>query len=196
MKQLLYFLMSLGLLWVVPAGAGQWNFGGYVGTVNFDSEEAFLEGVEDSATSLGGYTEYQTDALIAVSLGGEFLFYDDNEEFSQLVEYDDIFGDDSDIRSESSDALAIHFFADVGPRWKFGNGYAAVAGGLVSALYSERSISNCVDCRAEDIDLDGGGYVKLAAGVKAGAVNLGLLYRNFISGDIDNSIYITIGTAF
>lgn len=80
--------------------------------------------------------------------------------------------------------------------WRFGKGYLAVAGGLSSAVYSERSIANCVDCRAEDIDLDGGGYVKLAGGFKAGAVNLGLLYRNFVSGDLDNAIYITVGTGF
>lgn len=196
MKHLLRVFISCVLLWAMPAIGGQWNGGGLLGQVNFDSEAAGREGVETSATSFGGYAEFQTDALVAFSMGGEFILYDDNEEFTQLVEYEDIFGDSDGTGSESSDAMAIHLFADVGPRWKFGGGYLAVAGGFSSAVYSERSISNCVDCYAEDIELDGGGYVKLAGGFKAGVINLGLLYRNFVSGDLDNAIYITIGTGF
>lgn len=194
--RLLFCLTALaGLLAASTAHGGQWNGGGYIGIVEFDSDAADAQGVDESAETMGGFAEFQTDTLIAVSMGGEFVFYDDDEEFTAWVEYEYDWGDD-DTGVESSDAYAMHLFGDIGPRWQFDRGYASVAAGYSGAVYSERSITNCSDCPSEDIDLDGGGYAKAAAGFRAGVVNIGLMVRTFVSGDIDNEIYLTVGTAF
>ncbi|MBN1378171.1 MAG: hypothetical protein JXA04_02950 [Gammaproteobacteria bacterium] len=198
MKNKLFFLASLGLLWVNPAYCEQWNFGGYIGQANFDNEAAQREYVENSALTLGGYAEFQSDSLLALTMGVEYLSYDDNAEFSQWVVAEYLF-DDDETYHESSDAYAFSGYVDAGPRWQFGtnkNSYFTVAAGFNTALVSERAIPNCRNCRSEDIEIDGGGYIKLAVGAKAGAVNLGLLYRQFFSGDYDNAVYITIGSGF
>jgi hypothetical protein len=195
MKASLYTPALAALLWTAAAAGGQWNGGGHLGRINLDGEAARAQGVEDTADSIGGYAEFRTGGLMAVSAGGEMWFYDDNAEFTQQVEFENFFGDEeTDV--ESSDAYAIHLFADAGPHWRFDGGHAGLAAGFSSALYSERSISNCSDCREEDIDLDGGGYGKLAAGFKAGVMHIGLTYRAFFSGDIDNAVYLTVGTGF
>ncbi len=201
MKKLPYMLALPVLLWIAPINGGQWNYGGQLGVINFDNDTARQQGIDNSAVILSGYAEFQSDALVAISMGMEYLDYDDHEEFSQRVEWDGVFGSSGDTHVESSDAYGFFAYADAGPRWKFGtnkNSYVTTAIGLNTAITSERTILNCADCYAEDIDIDGGGYVKLAIGTKLGAVNVGLLYREFLndSSGMDNTMYLTIGTGF
>lgn len=172
-----------------------WSWSGHVDHVNFDKQAAAEQGIEDSATAVGGAAEYYSSATEnTLVLGINFLFYRDNDAFSQYVE--DYWGD---IDYSESDANAFMVFAEYGPKYRFGQDnmtFVTVRGGVSGMLYSERGISGCRNCYSEDIDIDGGLYGVLGIGQTLGSLDLSLQFQQYFTGDIDNSLRLKLSGAF
>ncbi|WP_050976925.1 hypothetical protein [Cellvibrio sp. BR] len=181
-----------------PANASYtgWSWSGHVDHVRFDEEAAASQGIEDTATAVGGAAEYySSNSENTLSLGINVLFYRDNAAFGQYVE--DYWGDDVDY--EESDANAFMLFAEYGPKYRFGQDnmtFVTVRGGISGILASERSISNCSDCYSEDIEIDGGLYGVIGIGQTLGRLDLSLQFQQYFSGDIDNSLRLKLSGAF
>jgi hypothetical protein len=123
-----------------------------------------------------------------------FLFYHDNAAFVQYVE--DYWGD---IDYAQSDANALTLFAEYGPKYRFGinnESFVVVRGGATAVLFSERAISGCSNCYAEDIDINGGLYGVLGIGQTLGMLDVSLQFQQYFSGDIDNSFRLKISGTF
>jgi hypothetical protein len=174
---------------------GNWTWSGHIEHVNIDKDAAWLEGIDDSATAIGFAAERYTDSNdFTLSLGASFLIYNDNDEFAQYVE--DYWGDTD---YSESDADAFMLFAEYGPKYRFGAnnmGFFTARAGISGILGSERSISSCSNCYSEDIDIKGGAYGLLGVGQTFGRVDIGLQFKQYFSGDLDNSLGFKISGAF
>lgn len=177
-----------------PATPG-WSWSGHVDHMTFDDEAAWEEGIAENATAIGFSVErFQNTHEYTWSLGMNFIFYNDNDEFAQYIE--DYWGD---VDYQESDADGISIFAEYGPRYRFGAdklSFFTVRGGLNGVVYSERGISNCSDCYSEDIDIEGGVYGLIGVGRTLGAIDLGLQFQQYFSGDIDNVVRLKISGSF
>jgi hypothetical protein len=166
----------------------KWFFNASVETVSIDEEIAALEGIEPDAISINLDGEYYFNDSVSASVGLGFLQYDDNEEFSQLTQ--SVYG--GDVDSSSSTALGIPLLFDVGYTRFYGNSiptYATLRGGLTYMLESERSISNCDDCRSDNIEVDGGLHVAAGFGFNLfSSFTLGFYYKNYLSGDLEDAV--------
>jgi len=68
--------------------------------------------------------------------------------------------------------------------YRVGLGYATIVG-------ASRDISNCINCFSSDFDLEGGGYLLAAMGKNVGEKStVGLMARQYMSGDLDNSLVL------
>lgn len=172
-----------------------WSWSGHADHINIDKQAAAEQWIEDTAFAIGGAAEYySSDSENTLSLGTSILFYRDNAEFSQYVE--DYWGDED---YEESDANAFMLFVEYGPKYRFGRdnmSFFSVRGGFSGILGSERSISNCRNCYSEDIEIDGGAYGVLGIGQTLGAIDIGLQFQQYFSGDLDNTLRLKISGAF
>lgn len=177
---------------------GEWEFGGRFGMVNIDSDTALQQGIDDSAYLVGGFTDFVQNGWVT-SAAIDIIVYDDNEEFRQLVEGDGIFND-GDRSIESSDASAGLFSVATGYQWYLGEDSKTVTRaqvGFTAVFASERSISNCSDCFSEDIDVDGGAFIKGSVERELGAFAVGVYFQQYLGGDgLSNSLGINISTGF
>jgi hypothetical protein len=175
-----------------------WSYGAEFSSVSFDSDTALQEGIEDKALLIGLGVNYRSSSFIT-SASLDFILYDDNEEFSQLVVGDGLLND-GDVSVESSDASAIGFTLASGYEWKFGENDRAsgiLQGGLTGVFGSERSIANCSNCSTEDIDIDGGFFIGGKLGYHMESFSVGLSARQYLSGDgLSNVFGITFDTKF
>lgn len=173
-----------------------WSWSGHVDHISFDKQAAAAQFIEDTATAVGGAAEYYSSTSEnTLSLGINVLFYRDNAAFGQYVE-DYWYGD---VDYEESDANAFMLFAEYGPKYRFGQDnmtFVTIRGGISGILASERSISNCSNCYAEDIEIDGGVYGVIGIGQTIGRLDLGLQFQQYFSGDIDNSLRLKLSGAF
>jgi len=70
-------------------------------------------------------------------------------------------------------------------------------GGFSAVMSSERSISYCDDCHSEDIDIDGGAFVRGGIVKNFENVAVGLQATHYLSGDgLKNNLALTIRMAF
>ncbi len=172
-----------------------WSWSGHADHINIDKQAAAEQWIEDTAFAIGGAAEYYaSDSENTLSIGASVLFYRDNAEFSQYVE--DYWGDED---YEESDANAFMLFAEYGPKYRFGRDnmtFFSVRGGVSGILGSERSISNCRNCYSEDIEIDGGLYGVIGIGQTLGAIDIGLQFQQYFSGDLDNTLRLKISGAF
>lgn len=194
-------LACMALLLILPSAyaqqrteqTGSWGWSGHVDHMTFDKEQAWSQGIDDTATAVGFAAEYSTNAN-TLSLGMSFIFYNDNDEFAQYVE--DYWGD---VDYEESSASAFSLFAEFGPTYQFGAdklSFFTVRGGISGMVLSERSIGNCSDCYSEDIDIDGGLYGVLGIGRSLGPIDLSLQFQPYFTGDIDNLLRLKISGTF
>jgi hypothetical protein len=171
-----------------PAGTWAFTFG--VEQVVFDKEQAWHEGIDDSAPALILEGEYFFHSHYSLTLGLAFLPYDDDATFSQ----------DTTGGYKNSDASGMPIYGELGYKRFFGANaktYITARAGVSAMISSERSISNCTNCYEEDIDIDGGVYAMLGAGVRLGhSWTLGLHYKNYFSGDIDNAVGIAFSYGY
>jgi len=177
--------------------AGSWAFSFGVEQVSFNKEQAASGEalIDDSATSLKLEGEYFFHSHYSTSFGLSIFLYDDLSPFSQTTK--DSWGDYED---SSSDATGIPAHADVGYKRFFGNnasGYITLRLGISVMMSSERSISYCTDCYEEDIEIDGGFYSILGAGLRVGnSWLLGIHHQEYFSGDIERATGLNISYSF
>ncbi len=191
-------LILVTLLGSVNASAnGNWEFNGTISSLAIESDAALREGVEDSALQIGFYADYLQSDWVS-TMGFSLLMYDDNRTFRQKVVGSGLYNDGA-ISTESSDANAILIHLATGYRWTFGEAEQMdfiTQGGYSFSAQSERSIDYCSDCFAEDIDLDGGAFIKARLGHNTESVRFGLLIQQFISGDLGTVVGLEIGSSF
>lgn len=177
---------------------GEWRFGGHLSGLTIEDEIAEAERIDTGAFSIGFYTDYRKGSWIS-SLGFDFIFYDDNDEFSVLVEGDGIFND-GDISSESSDATALLISVATGYEFRFRQQQdfaVSLQGGYGYVTSSERSISNCSNCPTEDIEVDGGVFAKVTATKDFPGFAMGLYGQQFVTGDgLSTNYGITFSNKF
>lgn len=69
--------------------------------------------------------------------------------------------------------------------------------GINFMIYSERSIALCDDCYSEDIDVDGGVYLKAGLVKDTGAFNLGIHAKTYVTGDsLETAFGISVGSTY
>ncbi|MEW6990264.1 outer membrane beta-barrel protein [Colwelliaceae bacterium 6441] len=167
-----------------------------LGTTNIDSEVADQELIDDSATYIRigweGKKQLENNAII-FGAGISGLLYSDNAKFKQEVK--STFGKHSTASSsaESFGAYAeLGYYHSLNERADLG-----VFAGYDFAFSSSRSISNCSDCKSEDIDVDTGLYImpKVKFAINQNW-SLSLGYHHYLSGDVENTIAISVGSNF
>lgn len=174
---------------------GSWIVGGGVEQVVLDRQQASKEMIDDTAVSVYVEGEYIFSRFFSTSFGLAYYDYDDYATFTQWTE--DSWGDE---RRSRSDAQGVPVYAEVGYKQFFsseGRVYITARGGLALMLASERSISNCSNCYEEDIDIEGGAYGVLGAGVRlASSFLLSVRYKHFFSGDIEHVTGLNFSYSF
>lgn len=160
-----------------------------LGNTSIDSATARGEGIEDSAFALR-FGWAGSKAFYRFTGGMNYVSYSDNESFSQLTE--DLFGDE-DVSDSEASALSLFGEFGVGHEFQSGIDLSLLAGYDVQ-ISSERSIPNCSNCFEEDIDLDSGLYLKPSVTYFASnGFNIGLGFVNYLSGDYESNIELSIG---
>jgi hypothetical protein len=171
-------------------GGSGWAWSGRLGNLNIDSELAQEQYVDDAAVMVGVAGEYYADTNdFTLTLGVDFLSYDDKATFNQLTT-------DGTKRSSAS---AMMIFAEYGPKIKFGadnSNFFIAHGGLSAVFGSERSIGYCTDCKTQDIELDGGAYGLLGIGHSFSSVEFSLQFQQYFTGDFDNSLSLKVSSVF
>lgn len=155
-----------------------------IGVLGLDEDEAFAQGVDDSATVL--------DAGYYATVGRHFAFIaglsvpliDDEDPFSQLVEDEW----DNDVSWEESSIDAWSLLLEASARYPLNN--TVSIGGAVGlrTLEASREITYCRNCRSEDIDLDGGTYIRPYVNVDTGMFSFEVSYTSFMSGDFTDGV--------
>lgn len=178
----------------LPADYGHWSFGASASIVNIDEDTARQQGVDDSAYAIGFTADYVQSSWVT-TLGLDIVVYDDNEEFSQVVIGDGLFND-GDVSVESSDANGVLLSVATGYRWTFGEKNdvsATIQSGYGVMLASERTIENCSNCFSEDIDVDGGLFIKASLMKQNESFDIGIFAQQFVGGDgVTNAFGIAV----
>lgn len=178
--------------------SGQWIFHVSVEQVGIDEKAASdpKAQVGDSATVVDFAGEYFFNKNFSANMGLGFLSYDDKNKFTVPTENVST----GDRENSSSDASAMPLFVDFGYKHFFNTKnatYLAARAGFNTLILSERSVANCTNCPSQDIDISGGVYGALGAGVKFGeSWGMGLLYKNYFSGDLTYSIGLQVTFAY
>lgn len=173
-----------------PAGSWAFNFG--VEQVSFDKEQANSRAamIDDSATGLILEGEYFFSSHYSVTVGMEYLAYDDNNSFTQ----------NTTDGYKSSDASGVPVYGELGYKRFFGPNdrtYVTARAGMSIMLSSERSIANCSNCAEQDIEIDGGFYGMGGLGVRLGHNwALGAHYKSYLTGDIENAVGVSVSYGY
>lgn len=174
-----------------PDLTGRWLYNITLDHINIDSNVAPGEGIGDSAFAFGFEGEYFFNSRFSTSLGLSFLSYDERYQFTQPTE--DQYGR---RETSSSDASAIPLYAELGYKQFFTGQaptYITARMGVSTLLASEHSIANCSNCSSFDIDVSGGLYAAFGAGIRTGqSWGLGIMYKNYLTGDLENSVGVSL----
>jgi len=174
--------------------ANYWTLNGQFLSVALDSDAARMVQVKDRAMDYSLAADYHSGQwLTTLALG--FIKYKDLASFSQTV-VGTGWANKGDVDEKSSGASALLLSAAFGPKWQFGNEQqwtAAVQAGYSHLARSERSIGGCDDCYREKIQLDAGAFANASLHYSFGSWHTGLMLRQHFSGDIGNSVGVTIG---
>ena len=172
-------------------GGESYNFaiGGQLEYLLLDDEAATREGVGDDGFAFGIFGEYRPATHVGLSLGFGGVFLDDQEQFEQQVLIENVF-DDDEISTESSDVFGFYGVAEVTGWLPLGAEDTVQLGGAVGYKYIsvDREISNCRNCREEDVDLDGGVYLSPQVLLNFPHVAVSLGYEFFLSGDVEGIV--------
>ena len=174
----------------------QWEWNISVLHTSFD-ESVQLEGIDDTANGIAVNADYIQNNWIT-TISGQYLIYDDNNEFSQYV-VGDGFANRGDESTEGSDASGLLIGIATGHMYFFGekNDIAVIAQvGVNTMVSSERSIALCDNCHSEDIDVDGGLFLKAGVVKDTGSFSLGFHATTYVSGDIGTTFSISAGSTY
>jgi hypothetical protein len=176
---------------------GEWFFNAHVGTMSLDKDKANSQYSDSSAYVVGFNADYLTSNWITTGTVA-FLVYDDYAEFSQVVEGQGWFNN-GDSSVESSNASGVIFSIASGYQWTVGEERefaARLQAGFSGLTASERGIENCSNCYSEDININGGLFLLGSIQRDVGRFSIGLFYQQYFSGDLNNSLGISISSGF
>jgi len=176
--------------------SSQWEWNISVLHTSLDSS-VLVEGIDDKAIGFGVDADYIQNNWIT-TISAQYLAYDDNNEFSQYV-VGDGFANRGDESTEDSDASGLLIGIATGHMYFFGekNDIAVIAqAGINSMVVSERSIALCDDCHSEDIDVDGGFFLKAGVVKDTGSFSLGFHATTYLSGDMGTTFSISAGSTY
>lgn len=167
-----------------------WSWGVNIDQLNLDKDAAWYNWVDDKALLIGVSAEHFNSANdFTYTLGVDFVSYDDENGFSQNTNYG----------RKSSSASGMLIYIEAGNKLRFGNrgeNFFNVKVGANSMLGSERSIGNCSNCYSEDINIDGGLYGVVGIGHSFDVFDVALNFKQYFSGDLDNSLGLKFSTTF
>lgn len=171
-----------------------WTLNGHLVSTPIDRKAANMTQVKDQAMNYALSADYHRGQW-RTSLAIGFVEYKDLDKFSQTV-VGTGWGNKGDIEEKSSDAGALLLSVAVGPQWHWGRDSqfsAALQAGYSQLVRSERSIGNCSNCHKEKINLDAGAFTDANLQYSFGSWHLGLLGRQYLSGDLGTAVGVTIG---
>ncbi|NCP63988.1 MAG: hypothetical protein GW763_01080 [Paraglaciecola sp.] len=174
-----------------------WEFAGHVAFAALDKKVALSQGIDDYAFTVGFSVDYLQNGWVT-SGKIDILVYDDNAGFTQEVEGQGVFNN-GDRSTASSNATAALLSLASGYQWYLGEEQEAAVrlqAGFSVVTASERAIELCTDCYSEKIDINGGVFVSASAQRHVGSVVLGVYFQQFLSGDINNQLGLTISSGF
>ena len=166
------------------------GIGGYGAYMQVDGARAEREGVDDEGYIIG--VEVASELLTYFTLNGGIglAFMDDEDPFEQTVVEKRAFSDDKTFEEES-DIEGLSLFLEGGVQLPVGFEDKLNVGMNLGYhfLDLERTISNCADCREEDVDIDAGLYVQPHIAMRVGAIQGNLAYNYFIDQDAVESMW-------
>ena len=163
------------------------------GEITINSATALKEGVEDTATYFLFAMESFTKKPWIFGGGLSFIQYSDNKGFSQPV-----VDQNGQSSTASSNAGAVSIFGNLGVGATYWNAVSTdLLIGYEFTVESDRTISNCTDCATVDIDINMGAYINPRLRFHASnGFTIALAYRQYLTGDIENSVDLLLGWAF
>ena len=173
-------LVSLALTASADLEFTDYGGGLYVGYITMDSDDARDEGIDDQGILAGFRIDSVINRHYVLNAGLGLFYADDEDPFRQTVRQENLFFDD-DISTESSDIEGISAFLEAGVRFPVGFEDRLRLGVNVGYHFidAERTISNCSDCRDEDVDVDAGLYLSPAVIAVIQAFKLDLSYQYY-----------------
>jgi len=176
------------------AGNLSHGLGGFTDYLIINDAKAEKEGVGDDAFGLGiAYTLILKEHyFLTIGLGG--IFFDDKDEFKQVVKEERIFRSDR-FSTESSDVIGGSASVELGLRAALNQSKKIFAAGSVGYRYigAEREISNCIDCDDETVDIDGGLFLKPSLNYMFSDIVQGSVgYQFFPNSDVEGAIMIAV----
>jgi len=148
---------------------------------NINADQSVEEGIEDSSTALSFFYTRPKKNKTNFTVGANLYMFDDNEGFTN----------NTTGGVKSSNAMGVGIFGDIGYRLKANSKLTFIPkAGYEAMISSERSISNCLDCDEEDIDIDAGIYAEIATRFHLKNSDLQVRFRQFLDGDegLENAI--------
>ncbi|WP_448563389.1 hypothetical protein [Thalassotalea ganghwensis] len=176
---------------------GSWSWSISVNTNRFD-ESVKSEGIEESATGFSIDLDYIKNQWIT-TLSASYLSYDDNASFKQEV-VGTGWANKGDRSTKSSDASGLLIGVASGMAQYYGENQDIAVygqGGIDIMTRSERTIPGCSNCSEQDIDLDGGVFVKGGIKKVSQGFNMGLYVKYYLTGDgLNSSVGLSFGSSF
>ena len=172
------------LLAINHSQASTWGLA--IGSANFDSEIAEEEGIDESATLLSAMYEKHQNEELFFAVGLNIYLIDDNEEFTNNTT--------GGVKSSSASGGGLS--GEYGIKFYFSEQTTfSITGGYEAILSASRSISNCIDCDSEDIDIDGGPFLR--AGLRyhnEDGYSLGINASQFLNSEdgLESAIAFTL----
>lgn len=162
-----------------------------LGKQTLDSDEAQKIGIEDSATVLNiGFEKHSSFFLLGGGIGT--YFFEDEASFKARVS--DQYGNES---TKSSTISTLSGYIEGGLNYQLINEKLFIDG-LAGYQYisSERRISNCSDCRTDDLGFNSDFYIKPRLRLHSNKLIMALNYQKSFSSKLDSQISLSVGTEF
>ena len=152
----------------------------------------FNEGIGERGFGIDLSVGYRFNPHFIGVLGLGFANFDDQNSFSQQVVGQ--FG--GPVSRQSSDVVAIPLFAEAqyeGALSIVDNLHYRLGAGYTTLTLAERSISNCVDCSTDEVNINGGAYLAGSLLMRnLGKIDFGVALKQYVSGDLENALSIWI----
>lgn len=176
---------------------GTWGFGGHAALISINSDTAKQQGIDKSAYLIGMTGDYSQNNWVT-SLGVDIIVYDDNNQFKQVVEGQGSFNR-GDVSTEKSSANGVLLSVATGYQWLVGeeqNVALRLQGGASAMVNSERSIESCSNCYSQDIDVDGGLFVKASALRNTDSLSFGVFLQQYLGDGLSTAFGVTLASRF
>lgn len=164
------------------------KFGFGLGSYTLNSSAATSQKIEDSMYVINVFAEGYT-GIFSYGLGINMGSPDDNDSFQ--VDVVDSYGKEE---TASSDVSTRGFYAELGAGHHVNDNVRLEVLGGYEILSGDRSIANCSDCPSQDIDLDGGLYLKPRMKFETDSdYSITVQYQLNMTGDVEGGFMALLG---